>query len=132
MGPYPIEYLIIGLVIFGIALYWLMRLVLESLEKKAKRWGRTYRGTRVGTLVGGMGALVFGAFPAYQVITSITDREVFCVFRHCNRMIMLSEQPDFFWASFVIWLALATYLVGGGLYALFLVFIRKRCERSGT
>ena len=123
MGPYPVEYLIVGLVILGIAIYWLMRLVLG----KAGKWLETYKGTRTRALIGCISFLAMGVFPVYQVIASFARGEIYCAFRHnCNRMILLSEQPDYFWVSFVIWLFFAIPLFGGGLYGLFLVFIRKR------
>lgn len=123
MGPYPIEYLLIGLALLGGVLYLLMRFV---LEKAAKRLS-IYKGTKTGALIGCIGFLVMGAFPLYQVIAGLPRGEIYCAFRHnCNRMILLSEQPDYFWVSFVIWLVFAIPLWGGGLYGLYLVFVKKR------
>lgn len=123
MGPYPIEYLIVGLVIFAVAIYWLMQLVIE----KAAKHLQAYKGTKVGALIGCIGFLAMGAFPAYQVIAGLVRGSIYCAFRrNCNRMILLSEQPDYFWVSFVIWSVLTIVLFGGGLYGLFVVFIKKR------
>jgi len=68
-----------------------------------------------------------GAFPTYQVLTSFFRGEIYCGFRHnCNKLISLSSQPDYFWASFVIWLAFSIFFFLGGCYVLINVVIKKR------
>lgn len=118
-GPFVLA----GILLFLLLLWFAFR---RALIPSLEGWVGKHKGTKGGATVGCVLAIAMGAYPTYQVVNGLIYGEQFCAFRHCNKTLFLSPNPDMFWASFIAWLIWAVLFNAFGLFGFYRLFVKKR------
>ena len=122
MGPYRIEYLVLGLAALAAIAVWLIRRFLAPLLHRLED---RYKGTMVGALISGSIVLVLGGLALFQVLRAVTEGETFCAFRHCNKTVALANDSSLFWSSVIAWTVVGLAFVIYSGYAFWLAWKKK-------